>query len=406
MRLDEACPEMKALAFALMFVVGLSGSGFAQCDSSTGFCKPPGLSASIDPEWSKTRFVFHKDRTTAPAPWATAVRIKGYRGQEISVGSGTIIESTLASSLVMTCAHVIRGNSVFSIEIFGPSIDQITGSVGSSLGKYQGRAIVRNDKHDVGLMRFSPGKILPASPLPLDETLSYGTIVGSVGCSSGDDPTALSCRFISQGEMKIGNARYQGMKVYPSPVEGRSGGGLFDLCGHLIGVCDFGSPDDNTGLYASTDSLRQILRENGLTELSLGMSSKRREPPAPTPVSPPAKAPDPAPIERVGDDLGELERDGWDSIKPLIHGSIGGGFVGLIAWVVIVVQGLKRRKPSVQLNRTLTRTEVMTLEEIGRQLDIALRKKDEEDAQAKADSERIERIREALKTPRPESPKS
>ena len=62
--------------------------------------------------------------------------------------------------------------------------------------------------------------------------------------------------------------RYQGhanVEAARAPEEGRSGGGLFNANGQLIGVCYAADPQGNEGLYASLDSIYQKLDALQLT---------------------------------------------------------------------------------------------------------------------------------------------
>jgi hypothetical protein len=88
--------------------------------------------------------------------------------------------------------------------------------------------------------------------------------VVSIGCSNGNDPTPLATR-ITQLD------RYQGpanIEAQGAPVEGRSGGGLFNAKGELIGVCFAADYQGNEGLYAALDAIHDELAEQGLTEIS------------------------------------------------------------------------------------------------------------------------------------------
>jgi hypothetical protein len=56
--------------------------------------------------------------------------------------------------------------------------------------------------------------------------------------------------------------RYQGppnIETSGAPVEGRSGGGLFNDKGELIGVCFAADYEGNKGLYAGLDSIHEML---------------------------------------------------------------------------------------------------------------------------------------------------
>jgi hypothetical protein len=86
----------------------------------------------------------------------------------------------------------------------------------------------------------------------------------SVGCSHGEDPTALATRITTLD-------RYDAppnIEATGAPVQGRSGGGLFNDQGQLIGVCFAADYDGNEGLYVSPESIHAELAENGLSEIS------------------------------------------------------------------------------------------------------------------------------------------
>jgi S1-C subfamily serine protease len=93
--------------------------------------------------------------------------------------------------------------------------------------------------------------------------LVAGANVTCVGCSHGENPTPWATRLTAvnrfQGHPNVEAAR--------APVEGRSGGGLFNSSGQLIGVCFAADPQGDEGLYASLPSIHTKLDElnrNGL----------------------------------------------------------------------------------------------------------------------------------------------
>ncbi len=96
-----------------------------------------------------------------------------------------------------------------------------------------------------------------------------GVLVGradrvvSVGCSNGNDPTILATRITKVG-LHDSPPNFQ---AAGAPVEGRSGGGLFNDQGQLIGVCFAADHESNEGLYVPLESIHEELAENGLSEI-------------------------------------------------------------------------------------------------------------------------------------------
>jgi hypothetical protein len=87
----------------------------------------------------------------------------------------------------------------------------------------------------------------------------------SVGCDRGADPTVRSSRVTAI-------QRYNGpanLETSGAPVEGRSGGGLFNNQGELIGVCFAADPQLDEGLYAAIPSIQAELDRLGLSRVYL-----------------------------------------------------------------------------------------------------------------------------------------
>jgi hypothetical protein len=88
-----------------------------------------------------------------------------------------------------------------------------------------------------------------------------GDRVTGIGCSGGAAPTAQESHIDSIG-------RFRGppnLQVAGQPVQGRSGGGLFDAQGRVIGVCNAADPEDNEGLFAAQESIYKELDRAGLS---------------------------------------------------------------------------------------------------------------------------------------------
>ena len=56
-------------------------------------------------------------------------------------------------------------------------------------------------------------------------------------------------------------------EIEGAPIDGRSGGGLFDQQGFLIGVCNAADYHENVGIYAGLGSIRKQLERIGMASL-------------------------------------------------------------------------------------------------------------------------------------------
>jgi hypothetical protein len=95
------------------------------------------------------------------------------------------------------------------------------------------------------------------------EKLNEGDAVYSWGCDHGNNPSRRDSRITKLN-------RYLGapnVEVYGAPVQGRSGGGLFNSRGELIGVCYAADNELNEGLYNAPEVVYQQLMRLGLNRL-------------------------------------------------------------------------------------------------------------------------------------------
>jgi hypothetical protein len=109
---------------------------------------------------------------------------------------------------------------------------------------------------DVGLVRVAGDQpfvaVKVASP---DYACRRGETVISFGCDHGSDATARVTEIVSID-------RYQhapNLQVAFEPVQGRSGGGLFNSAGELIGVCNAADAEEKQGLFASLKAVHAEL---------------------------------------------------------------------------------------------------------------------------------------------------
>ncbi len=199
----------------------------------------------------------------ATNPLAACVRIKVADSTGNSWGSGTVVDVRGGEALVLTCAHVFRdsdGKGEITVDVFG------SGGVEHVPGHLIGCDLER----DVGLVGISTGLPLAAAHVaPPGKAPKQGDRVTTVGCSNGADPTVQESQIDSLG-------RFRGppnLQVAGQPVSGRSGGGLFNAEGQVIGVCNAADPEDNEGLYAALESIYKELDRAGLSFVYQGVST-------------------------------------------------------------------------------------------------------------------------------------
>lgn len=193
---------------------------------------------------------------------AATVRIRVDESQGRSFGTGTIIDSRSGEALIVTCGHLFReskGKGPMTIEMFepGPNGLQVAGQVSGQLISY-------DLDRDVAFVSIKPGRqVGVAAVAPPRTSIQRGDRVATIGCSNGKDPTLLPQRVTMLD-------RYQGpanIEVSGAPEEGRSGGGLFNLRGQLIGVCYAADYEGKEGLYAALDSVHSELARLGLKDV-------------------------------------------------------------------------------------------------------------------------------------------
>jgi thiol-disulfide isomerase/thioredoxin len=214
-----------------------------------------------------------------PKPWETVVRIRVHNKGSIGFGSGTIIYSSPRESIVLTCAHIfhLEGQrqvhpSKFPLPI---TIDLFDGNlVGQTVHTAQeslkGEAIDYDFDRDVGLIRITPGRRLPASRVVPAHWKPQPTMkMTAVGCSEGHDATAWTTIIKNPHLRNLfpDKPTYEAIECTFAPKQGRSGGGLYTTDGFVAGVCDFAEPRGNHGLYASPRSIHALLDRNKLTAL-------------------------------------------------------------------------------------------------------------------------------------------
>ncbi|MEO2045668.1 MAG: trypsin-like peptidase domain-containing protein [Pirellulales bacterium] len=204
----------------------------------------------------------------------STVRLTIQDPQGNSTGTGTIIEAREGEALVLTCGHLFRasgGQGTITITLF-----QTTGQGGNTQGAQvhatlEGQLVDFDLERDLGLVSFRTNEKIQVAPIaPIGTQLAPGSPVTTVGCNHGDNPTAIFTKVTSLN-------RYQGpanVEAAIAPVEGRSGGGMFNQQGQLVGVCFAADPPSNKGLYSATSSIHTKLNDLGLEMVYLSPSSQ------------------------------------------------------------------------------------------------------------------------------------
>lgn len=205
--------------------------------------------------------------TVDPMAASTRIRVKDKNG--INFGSGTIIDSRVGRSIILTCGHIFRqleANTPIEVDVFHGERHQT----------FVGKALRYDLEADVGLIEIPTAGVLPIAPMaPPGTQVAQGDALYSIGCGGGDNPTKEQLRITALN-------RYLGpdnVECTGVPVQGRSGGGLFNQSGQVVGVCIAADPKDKRGLYAGLKPVHAILEKAGLMK------------PAATDPAPLAKAP-------------------------------------------------------------------------------------------------------------------
>lgn len=177
-----------------------------------------------------------------------------------SYATGTVIHTHAGESLVLTCGHVFResgGNGEIKAEF---------GFASGATVKVPGQVLdYDSDANDIALVSIRNGehKLAAVEIASANSTVDLGDRVFSLGCDRGDDPTIRNTAIKNL-------ARYDGaMKydIFGRPVNGRSGGGLFNSQGQLIGVCNAAAVEVDEGIYTALETVHWQLAKTNLDRL-------------------------------------------------------------------------------------------------------------------------------------------
>jgi thiol-disulfide isomerase/thioredoxin len=212
----------------------------------------------------------HRDPLTRvaridPLSASTRIRVKDRDG--FNFGSGTVIDSRPGRTIVLTCGHLFRNlqeDAIIEVDVFN----------GKRSEKYLGKVLRYDLQVDAGLVVIpTVSAIAFAKVAAAGDRIAPGDPVFSIGCSGGEHPSKRPLRITALN-------RYRGpdnIECTGIPDQGRSGGGLFNAEGKLIGVCFAADPRDKRGLYADIKAIHKLLDQTSLTRLYRNADSRSNE---------------------------------------------------------------------------------------------------------------------------------
>lgn len=207
----------------------------------------------------------------------STVRLKVEDPQGISYATGTVIHQHQGECLVATCGHVFRdaqGKGVITAE-FG-----FDGRVQSAPGKL---ISYDADARDIGLVAIRTDHAFEPVPIAAPMTrLTKGVPVFSIGCDHGDSPTIRHSQIKNRAAYD-GSIKYD---IFGRPVDGRSGGGLFNEQGELVGICNAAAVEEDEGIYTALETIHWQLANVNLDHLFTGQRLARQDAPSPRATAP------------------------------------------------------------------------------------------------------------------------
>jgi len=188
----------------------------------------------------------------------------------VDYASGTSIYSNGNSSLILTCGHLFReSNGAGKISVIASAED-------GGVREFEGALLAWDAKNrDVALVRVDhPGFQLPVNPIAPRATSNFESDnLFTLGCDYTNAATlGETYRGIRQTGPTIRQteilrqSNYSGIYKFDtagSPVQGRSGGGLFTRNGELIGVCNARICNADEGIYTGLDSVYWVIEKAG-----------------------------------------------------------------------------------------------------------------------------------------------
>lgn len=228
---------------------------------------PVGYGGAAEPQRNEPMPTLDLANAVARAEAAT-VRLRVYEEVGYGIGTGTVIDTHGDELLILTCGHLFRdnkGKTKIEVDLFyAGQVHTIEGNV---LDYDAG-------DRDIGLVTVRT--TLPIQPVPVlsnSRKLQNGASVFSFGCDRGANPSRRDTR-ITGINLYNQHLHLSNIEIAGAPIDGRSGGGLFDSQGNLIGVCNAADYDDDIGIYAGPGEVYWQLDRVSLQALYQGNGSQ------------------------------------------------------------------------------------------------------------------------------------
>jgi S1-C subfamily serine protease len=195
-----------------------------------------------------------------------------------SQGSGTIIASVEGVTLVLTASHVLKADGPVFVELhrYNLGMERMPATAGAWPRTVRA-AIAASDKAaDLAILRID--KMVA---LPYVARLAHNTqdphpdaVLTSIGIDLGKKLTSWSTVLVETVKFELNDSPEPRPFLITEkiPEHGRSGGGLFESDGALVGVC-VGHAEmvkgRRMGVFSAPESVRLLLEDHKLTTLVL-----------------------------------------------------------------------------------------------------------------------------------------
>ena len=244
----KAAPKPKAPTRKLPFTFPFGGKKEPEAKIAA---QPAVIRAKLDQDKAGPEI------TVEDEPLASSVRVRISSGDGVNYGSGTIIQSQKGRTVILTCGHIFRDldpGAKIEVDVF----------TGGKAETYLGKSIGFDLEGDVGLLAITTDSPLPTSTLAgAVHEVKKRQSVYSIGCGGGDPPSREDIYVTALN-------RYLGpdnIECTGEPLQGRSGGGLFNADGEVVGVCVAADPRDERGLYAGLRVIHDLLQNHNMAAL-------------------------------------------------------------------------------------------------------------------------------------------
>jgi S1-C subfamily serine protease len=190
-----------------------------------------------------------------------------------SQGSGTIIASLDYETLVLTAAHVVRGRAPIIVELhrYNLGLEHTPNLARRWPRQINAQEVATDPTSDVAILRVREMVALPfvARLAEKDAEPPARAELTSVGVDLGAKLSSWNTRLVETlwFELDDNGTDRPFLVTERIPEHGRSGGGLFDPSGRILGVC-IGHAEiqgKRMGVFSSVENVRELIRSCKLT---------------------------------------------------------------------------------------------------------------------------------------------